>query len=96
MGAHGPPHAPVRLLTPLLAPRPGFATVRVAISQATEVSYAVKIMTMPKEGVPPAGDGATRAEIFNEVAILAKVQHPNCLRYKVRGLATLVRVLARG
>jgi hypothetical protein len=57
--------------------------VRVAVSLASEVSYAVKIMTMPKEGAAPVGDGATRQEIVNEVQILAKVQHPNCLRYKV-------------
>lgn len=72
-------HVPTR-------PPPGFATVRVAVSVGSEVSHAVKIMPMPREGAAPAGDGATRAEIFNEVAILAKVQHPNCLRYKVCGL----------
>ena len=58
--------------------------MRVATHLESATDYAVKIMTLPREGKPAVGDAATREEILNEVAILAKVVHPNCLRFKAR------------
>lgn len=46
--------------------------------------FAVKIMTLPKPGEKPANDGATHQEILNEVQVLAKLRHANCLYMKAR------------
>jgi hypothetical protein len=67
--------------------------VRVATHVESATDYAVKIMTLPREGKPAVGDAATREEILNEVAILAKVVHPNCLRFKARVQTVVGRVV---
>jgi hypothetical protein len=67
--------------------------VRVATHVESTTDYAVKIMTLPREGKPAVGDAATREEILNEVAILAKVVHPNCLRFKARAQTVVGRAV---
>jgi hypothetical protein len=42
-------------------------------------------MKLPAEGAPPPETGASRREIFNEVKILAALDHNTCLRMKARG-----------
>ena len=68
---------------PHLARTPGFGVVKVATAH-DGAEWAVKIMTLPKPKEKPANDGATYEEITNEVQVLAKVKHPNCLYMKVR------------
>jgi hypothetical protein len=59
--------------------------VKAAIHLPTRYEYAVKLMKLPAEGAPPPETGASRREIFNEVKILAALDHNTCLRMKARG-----------
>ena len=81
--SQSPPPAGLPAAARPLTPPAGFGTVRQCHTH-DGTDYAVKVMHLPKPGEKPPNDGATYEEIMNEVQVLAKVSHPNCLEMMVR------------